>query len=130
MQMTLSGERSLLMTTVPQLADAVQTLLTTTAETMARATGFVQRRSKLGGAAFVQALVVAWMANPRATVEARASGGGGRRGHQPAGVGAALHGAGGGLPGADAHPRGAHGHHRRAGRRAPVAAVQRGGAAG
>ncbi len=35
-------------------------------------TGFVQRRSKLGGAAFVQALVFAWLANPRATVEARA----------------------------------------------------------
>jgi len=68
----LSGERSLLMTTVPQLADAVQTLLTTTAETMARATGFVQRRSKLGGAAFAAALVVAWLANPQATVEARA----------------------------------------------------------
>ncbi len=60
------------MTTVPQLADAVQTLLTTTAETTARATGFVQRRSKLSGAAFVQALVFAWLANPQATVEARA----------------------------------------------------------
>ena len=60
------------MTTVPQLADAVQTLLTTTAEATARATGFVQRHSKLGGAAFVQALVFAWLANPQATVEARA----------------------------------------------------------
>jgi len=71
-EMTLSGERSLLMTTVAQLAEAMQTLLTTTAETTARATGFVQRRSKLGGAAFVQALVFAWLANPQATVEARA----------------------------------------------------------
>ncbi len=60
------------MTTVAQLADAVQTLLTTTADATARATGFVQRRSKLGGAAFVQALVFAWLANPQATVEARA----------------------------------------------------------
>jgi len=70
--MTLSSERSLLMTTVAQLAEAMQTLLTTTAETTARATGFVQRRSKLGGAAFAQALVFAWLANPQATVEARA----------------------------------------------------------
>ncbi len=60
------------MTTVAQLAEAVQTLLTTTAEATARATDFVQRRSKLGGAAFVQALVFAWLANPQATVEARA----------------------------------------------------------
>jgi Transposase DDE domain len=60
------------MTTVAQLAETVQTLLTTTAEATARATGFVQRRSKLGGAAFVQALVFAWLANPQATVEARA----------------------------------------------------------
>ncbi len=60
------------MTTVPQLAEVMQTLLTTTAETTARATGFVQRRSKMGGAAFAQALVFAWLANPQATVEARA----------------------------------------------------------
>jgi len=60
------------MTTVAQLAEAVQTLLTTTAEATARATGFVQRRSKLGGAAFAAALVFAWLANPQATVEARA----------------------------------------------------------
>jgi hypothetical protein len=70
--MTLSGERSLQMTTVAQLADVLQTLLTTTAEATARATHFVQRRSKLSGAAFAQALVFAWLANPQATVEARA----------------------------------------------------------
>jgi len=60
------------MTTVPQLATALQTLLTTTADATARATRFVQRRSKLSGAAFVQALVFAWLADPQATVEARA----------------------------------------------------------
>ncbi len=60
------------MTTVPQLAKALQTLLTTTADATARATHFVQRRSKLTGAAFVQALVFAWWADPQATVEARA----------------------------------------------------------
>ncbi|GAC1396487.1 MAG: hypothetical protein NVSMB65_15680 [Chloroflexota bacterium] len=60
------------MTTVTQLAEVLQTLLTTTADATARATHFVQRRSKLGGAAFAQALVFAWLANPQATVEARA----------------------------------------------------------
>ncbi len=60
------------MTTVARLADAVRTLLTTTAEATAQATGFVQWRSKLGGAAFAAALVFAWLANPQATVEARA----------------------------------------------------------
>ena len=60
------------MTTVPQLAQAMQTVLTTTADAAARATRFVQRRSKLTGAAFVQALVFGWLANPQATVEALA----------------------------------------------------------
>lgn len=60
------------MTTVPQLAQALQTVLTTTAERAARRTGFVQRQSKLTGAAFVQALVFGWLANPHATVEALA----------------------------------------------------------
>src|SRR5439155_40299 len=45
------------MTTVPQLAQTLQTVFTTTADAAARATGFVQRRSKLTGAACVQALV-------------------------------------------------------------------------
>ena len=60
------------MTTVPQLADVLQTVLTTTADALARTTGFVQRRSKLTGAAFVQALVFGWLANPQATLEALA----------------------------------------------------------
>src|SRR2546430_3844360 len=60
------------MTTVPQLAQTLQTLFTTTADAAARATGFVQRRSKLTGAAFVQALVFGWLANPHASVAALA----------------------------------------------------------
>lgn len=60
------------MTTVADLTQTLQTLVTTTAETAARRTGFVQRRSKLTGAAFVQALVFGWLANPHATVEALA----------------------------------------------------------
>ena len=55
------------MTTVPQLAQTLQTVFTTTADAAARATGFVQRRSKLTGAAFVQALVFGWLANPHAS---------------------------------------------------------------
>src|SRR5947199_6897586 len=58
------------MTTVPQLAQTLQTVFTTTADAAARATGFVQRRSKLSGAAFVQALVFGWLANPHASLAA------------------------------------------------------------
>src|ERR671934_207828 len=69
---TSHRQRSVLMTTVPQLADVLQTVLTTTADALARTTGFVQRHSKLTGAAFVQALVFGWLANPHATLEALA----------------------------------------------------------
>jgi hypothetical protein len=57
------------MTTVPQLAEAMQTLLTTTANTTARATGFTRRRSPLTGAGFAQALVFGWLADADATLE-------------------------------------------------------------
>jgi hypothetical protein len=56
------------MTTVPQLVQTLQTLFTTTADSLARATGFVQRQSKLTGAAFAQALVFGWLANPQASL--------------------------------------------------------------
>jgi len=51
---------------------ALQALFTTTADHLARRTGFVQRASKLTGAAFAQALVFGWLANPQASVEALA----------------------------------------------------------
>lgn len=57
------------MPTIPQVAQAMQTVLTTTAATAARTSGFVQRSSKLTGAAFVQALVFGFLANPQATRE-------------------------------------------------------------
>jgi hypothetical protein len=60
------------MTTVPQLAQTLQGVFTTTADAAARATGFVQRRSKLSGAAFVQALVFGWLADPHASLAALA----------------------------------------------------------
>ena len=57
------------MTTIPQVSKAMQTVLTTVAESAARATGLVQRTSKLTGALFVQALVFGFWATPRATRE-------------------------------------------------------------
>jgi hypothetical protein len=57
------------MTSIADLAATVRTLLTTTAERMARETGFVQRRSKLTGAAFVQTLVLGWLSAPGGTLD-------------------------------------------------------------
>ena len=51
------------MTTIPQLATTMQTVLGSVADAAARETGFVQRTSKLTGAKFVQTLVWGWMAN-------------------------------------------------------------------
>ena len=60
------------MTTVPQLAHTLQTLFTTTAEQLARQTGFVRRTSKLTGPIFAQTVVFTWLADPQATLEAMA----------------------------------------------------------
>ena len=57
------------MDTIPQVAAAMQHVLTATATSLARSTGFVQRRSKLDGAAFTQAWVFACLANPCPTWE-------------------------------------------------------------
>lgn len=57
------------MTTIPQVAEAMQVVLTSVADQAARATKFVQRESKMGGAAFAQALVFGWLENPEATLE-------------------------------------------------------------
>ena len=57
------------MVTIPQVAEAMQTVLTTTADSAARETGFVQRESKMGGAVFAQTLVFGWLENPEATLE-------------------------------------------------------------
>lgn len=56
------------MTTIPQLAAALQELLTAVADRIARETGFVRRASKLGGAEFSQTLVFGWLANAEATL--------------------------------------------------------------
>lgn len=57
------------MTSVSQLCQTFQTVLTTVADGVARTTRFVQRQSKLTGAAFVQTLVFGWWDNPDATYE-------------------------------------------------------------
>ena len=56
------------MTTIAELAQVLQELLTVEADRIARETGFVQRESKLGGAEFGQTLVFGWLANPEATL--------------------------------------------------------------
>ena len=57
------------MTSIPQVAKALRTVLTRIANRAARTTRCVRRRSKLRGAKFVQTLVVGWLANPEATYE-------------------------------------------------------------
>jgi hypothetical protein len=56
-------------TTIPDVADALASIFTSTAESIARDTRFVQRTSKLTGAVFVQALTFGWLAKPQATLE-------------------------------------------------------------
>ncbi len=57
------------MTTVTELTGSMQTLLVEAAEQAGRSSGFVRRRSKLGGGEFAQALVFGWLANPDSTLE-------------------------------------------------------------
>jgi hypothetical protein len=54
---------------LPQLADVLATVLTTTADAAASVTCFVQRHSKLTGARFVQTVVLGWLHQPQATLE-------------------------------------------------------------
>jgi Transposase DDE domain len=57
------------MATIAQVSHAMQTVLTTVADTAARATGFVQRTSKLTGALFAQTLTLGFLSNPQASRE-------------------------------------------------------------
>jgi hypothetical protein len=56
------------MTSMAGLAQALQTLFTTTADDVARTSGFVQRRRKLTGASFAQTLVFGLLQTPHATL--------------------------------------------------------------
>ena len=57
------------MTSIPQLAQVLQSVLTDTANLAARSTGFIQRQRAFNGAQFVQALVGTYLAHPTATTE-------------------------------------------------------------
>jgi Transposase DDE domain len=52
------------MTSIPEVARAMEHVLTSTAETVARPSGFVQRKSKLTGPVFAKATVLGWLAKP------------------------------------------------------------------
>jgi Transposase DDE domain len=57
------------MTSIPEVADTVWRILAAVASEVERSSGFVQRRSKLTGALFVQTVVLGWVAHPAATLE-------------------------------------------------------------
>lgn len=57
------------MTTIPELSEVIQKLLTSTADELAEKTGFVQRKRKVTGSGFAQTLVFGFMANPASTRE-------------------------------------------------------------
>src|SRR5438128_2633814 len=69
----LMPEGGHLMTTIPQLSQRMKHLLTTTADHLARTTGFTQRRSPLSGSRFARILVFSWWENPAATCQDRAA---------------------------------------------------------
>src|SRR5690242_1499349 len=56
------------MTSVTHLAATIQRLLGTTADRLARSSGFLQRQRQLTGASFAQALVCGWLAEPSSTL--------------------------------------------------------------
>lgn len=55
------------MTTITNLSQTLQTLLTTTADQLAKQTGFIRRQREVTGAGFAQALVLGGLAQPNAT---------------------------------------------------------------
>jgi len=57
------------MNIIPQIADVMQIVLTTTADCIGRLTGFVKRERKLTGSGFVQTVVFGWLAKPDASIE-------------------------------------------------------------
>src|SRR5947208_3426556 len=65
----LISHRSLPMPIINQVAAAMQDVLTTRAQRLARETHFVQRESQLNGATFVQTLVFTSLAEPDASLD-------------------------------------------------------------
>jgi len=60
------------MTTLAQVAKTMRDVLTTQADLVGRQSGLIQRAVKFKGSSFAQVLVLGWMANPEATLEALA----------------------------------------------------------
>lgn len=58
-----------LMSTIPQVAQAMQAVLIDKADELGRKVGFIRRQRNLTGGKFVQALVFGFQANPEATYE-------------------------------------------------------------
>lgn len=52
-----------------KIADAMQVVLSETANSIARKTGFIKRQRKLSGSDFAQTLVFGWLDNPDSTIE-------------------------------------------------------------
>lgn len=57
------------MESITQVAQEMQSVLSVEADRIGQTSGFVQRRSKLGGAEFAQTLTFGWLSNPQATLE-------------------------------------------------------------
>ena len=56
------------MTSVPDLTQTLQTLLTTTADDLATCTGGIRRHRKFSGASLVQTRVLGWLQQPTASL--------------------------------------------------------------
>jgi hypothetical protein len=57
------------MATIPKIAEAIRTVLTTVADAAARPTGFVKRASKITGSVFAGTTVLGWLKNPDASLD-------------------------------------------------------------
>lgn len=57
------------MSTIAEVAQAMQKVLTQVANEAARQTGFIKRLRRISGASFVQTLVLGWLSQPAATLE-------------------------------------------------------------
>ncbi len=57
------------MESITQVAQEMQNVLSVEADRIGQTSGFVQRRSKLGGAELAQTLTFGWLSNPQATLE-------------------------------------------------------------
>ena len=56
-------------TKIAQIAEILQDVLTTKADELGRASGFIKRQKKFSGSSFAQTLVFGWLANPSSSME-------------------------------------------------------------